>query len=151
MPCFSVAVEDGQPAQAPRMFRIDDAVAETLEGDVAAILRDRRANAGLDQFLDGLRPSPVGRVEESSVAGGSAAPSAEHRRAGQVMLHDRAEDRGLDVLPLGLVLGHGDEVMAEEHAGDALDAEDALGERRALPRRRAEVARALRRAQRGPG
>ena len=38
MPWRSVAVELGQPEQAPRMCRIDDAVAEAVEGDVAAVL-----------------------------------------------------------------------------------------------------------------
>ena len=46
------------------------------------------------------------------------------------MLHDGAEDRRLQVLPLAVGLGDGDEVVAEEHAGDARDLEQALGERR---------------------
>ena len=47
------------------------------------------------------------------------------------MLHDGAEDRGLEVLPVAVVLGHGDEIGAVEHAGDAGHAEQPFGERRA--------------------
>jgi len=47
------------------------------------------------------------------------------------VLHDRAEDRGLDMRPLDRVaLGDGDEVGAEEDAGDAVGGEDRLGQRR---------------------
>ena len=54
MPFFSVMVEDGQPAQEPRMCRktMPVAVVEALEDDVAAVLRHRRAHARFDQFLD---------------------------------------------------------------------------------------------------
>ena len=48
------------------------------------------------------------------------------------MLHDRAEDGGLQMLPLALALGDADEVGAEEHALDAVDLEQARGERRVL-------------------
>ncbi len=48
------------------------------------------------------------------------------------MLHDRAEDGRLDMLPLGALFADGDEVAAEEHPGHALDPEQALGEGRAL-------------------
>ena len=55
----------------------------------------------------------------------------DHRAAGGEMLHDHAEHGGLQHLPvLVAVLGDGDEIGAEEHAGDALDAEQALGQRR---------------------
>jgi hypothetical protein len=47
------------------------------------------------------------------------------------MLHDGAEDRRLDVLPFAVGLGDGDEIVAEEDAADAIDGEQALGERRA--------------------
>ena len=53
MPCRSVAVEDGQPEQAPFICQIDDAVLEAAERDVAAVLGDRRAHPRLDQLLDG--------------------------------------------------------------------------------------------------
>ena len=46
------------------------------------------------------------------------------------MLHDRAEHRRLQVLPLDIALGDGDEVAAEEDAGDAGNGEQPLGQRR---------------------
>src|SRR3546814_13032002 len=53
------------------------------------------------------------------------------RLAGGEMLHDGAENGGLEEVPLLIrVLGHGDEVAAEEYGGDAVDFEQALGERR---------------------
>src|SRR6185312_10561464 len=53
-----------------------------------------------------------------------------------VMLHDRGEDARLELEPvLFAVFGDRDEVAAEEHAGDAIDAEQALRQRRALGRR----------------
>ena len=52
MPCCSVAVEDGQPEQAPFMVQVHDAFLVALEGDVAAVAGHRRAHAGLDQVLD---------------------------------------------------------------------------------------------------
>ena len=48
------------------------------------------------------------------------------------MLHDGAEDGGLQMLPLAVALGDADEVGAEEHALDAVDLEQARGERRVL-------------------
>lgn len=39
-----------------------------------------------------------------------------HRGAGLEMLHDRAQNGGLDVLPFGgICLGHGHEIGAKEH------------------------------------
>src|SRR6185312_17167797 len=53
-----------------------------------------------------------------------------------VVLHDRGEDARLELEPvLRAVLSDRDEVAAEEHAGDAVDAEQALRQRRALGRR----------------
>ncbi len=46
------------------------------------------------------------------------------------MFHDGAEDHRLELLPFAGALGHGDEIGAEEHAADAGDAEQPLGERR---------------------
>ena len=48
------------------------------------------------------------------------------------MLHDEAEDLRLQDRPVLLVgLGDGDEIAAEENARDAIDAEQAFGQRRA--------------------
>ena len=64
MPCLSVAVEDGQPEQAPFMLQIDDAFLVALEGDVAAVAGHRRAHARLDQVLDDGDGLGVGCIEE---------------------------------------------------------------------------------------
>ena len=42
------------------------------------------------------------------------------------MLHDEAEDGGLEMLPLAFALGDGDEILAEKHPDHALDREQAL-------------------------
>jgi hypothetical protein len=52
------------------------------------------------------------------------------RGAGHEVLHDGAQDGGLELLPFAVGLGDGDEVGAEEDAGHALDPEQALGQRR---------------------
>src|SRR3984957_6413023 len=83
----------------------------------------------LDQLLDGGDGVGVLRLEEL-VRRGRAGAIREHRRAGHEVLHDGAEDRRLDVLPLAVRLGHGDEVAAEKHAGHAGQREQPLGERR---------------------
>ena len=54
----------------------------------------------------------------------------EHRQAGGEVLHDGAEDRRLEDMPLRLARGHGDEVAAEEHAIDAVDGEQPRRQRR---------------------
>ena len=46
------------------------------------------------------------------------------------MFHDDAEDRGLELWPLGILFGDGNEVRAEEYAADARDIEQPLGQRR---------------------
>ena len=66
----------------------------------------------------------------------------EQRRAGHVVLHDGAEDHRLELLPLAVGLGHGDEIGAEEHTADAADLEQALGQwgfRGAIPSRMSSV------------
>ena len=64
MPWRSVAVELGQPEQAPRMCRYTTPSRIALEGDVAAVLGHGRADAGLEQLLDGLdRLLVLGREE----------------------------------------------------------------------------------------
>ena len=56
------------------------------------------------------------------------------RGAREIVLHDDAENGGLQMLPFALALGHADEVGAEEHALDALDLEQTRGKRRGLAR-----------------
>src|SRR3981081_343132 len=52
-------------------------------------------------------------------------------RLRHIMFHDRAEDRRLEMLPVAVVLGHGDEVGPVKYAGDAGHAKQFFGERRA--------------------
>ena len=62
MPFLSVIAEDGQPWQAPCRPRYERAVLVAAIDDVAAVLRDRRADPGFDQFLDLVDDVGVGRV-----------------------------------------------------------------------------------------
>src|SRR5262249_32568303 len=111
-----------------------DAVTVALEGDVAAVLGDRRAHPRLEQLLDGPdRLLILWRELFVSLSGfGPGGHALGHGFAREIMLHDGAEDGGLEMLPLAFALGHTDEVRAEEHAGHAVDLEQAGGERRAL-------------------
>src|SRR4051812_31773216 len=65
---------------------IDDAVLETAEGDVPAVIGDRRPHPGLDQVLDGVHGLGIGLVEELPfLVGGLVAARAavgHQRRAG---------------------------------------------------------------------
>src|SRR5262249_26958470 len=111
-----------------------DAVTVALEGDVAAVLGDRRAHPRLGQLLDGPdRLLILWRELFVSLSGfGPGGHALGHGFAREIMLHDGAEDGGLEMLPLAFALGHTDEVRAEEDAGHAVDLEQAGGERRAL-------------------
>ena len=137
MPCFSVAVDDGQPAQAPFMCRNTVPFSIAAEGDVAAVLGHGRAHARLQQFLDGDDDlgRPCRRTRRFRRQAHRASTWRHDRRARHEMLHDGAEDGRLQVLPVGAaVLGDGDEIVAEEHAGDAGDVEQPAGQRRSLAR-----------------
>src|SRR5215211_5670010 len=84
----------GRAARAGALHvEIDDPVLEAAEGDVAAVARDRRADAGLEQLLDRLDRRRIGGVEELIAVGNA-------RRAGVIdqdwgtgheMFHDGAE------------------------------------------------------------
>ena len=73
MPCFSVAVDDGQPAQAPFMCRNTVPFSIAAEGDVAAVLGDGRANPRVEQFLDGHDDLLVGLVDRTRRFDGTVA------------------------------------------------------------------------------
>ena len=110
-------------------MQVNDPVPEPVEGDIAAVIRDRRTHARIQELLDGAdRILVLGIVLllhariHRAVAG--------HRVARHVVLHDGAEDRRPDVRPLGIALGHRDEVRPQEHACDALDLKQPCGERR---------------------
>ena len=131
MPCLSVAVEEGQPEQAPFIVEIDDPVAEALEDDVAAVAGDRGADPRLDQLLDRLDRLGVLGVEEFVAPTPRRPPvrTGAPERKNSVTTPSTA---GLSWLPLAVVLGHRNEVGGEEHAADAGQLHQRLGERRAL-------------------
>src|SRR3984893_17121284 len=98
---------------------IDDAVLETLEGDIAAVVGHRRPHPGLDQILDGGDGVGIGRIEKLLAVVRRAAAAIEQGRARHEMLHDGAKDHRLELLPLAGALGHRDEIGAEENAAAA--------------------------------
>src|SRR5690606_11731388 len=107
----------------------DHTLLEAMEGDVPAILRDRRAHAGIEQFLDLRRDLVVFRVIR--------VPTVNHggqeRLPGDEVLHDDAEDARLEQEPFPLlILGHRNEIIAEEDPGYALHLEKPTGEWRTL-------------------
>ena len=74
--------------------------------------------------------SVIGGVEEFLALRGGFA--REDRRAGKEEFGDDAEHGGPQMLPLAFALGHRDEIRREEHAADAGQLHQGLGERRAL-------------------
>src|SRR3974377_1973893 len=106
---------------------IDDAILETAESDVAAVVGDRGANPGLDQLLDGGDCGGIRLVEEFFAVLDLATASGDERSAAHQMLHDRARDQRFELLPFAGVFGHGDEIGAEKYAGYPGDAEQPFG------------------------
>jgi hypothetical protein len=78
--------------------QVDHAAVEAVEGDVAAILRHGRAHARVQQRLDLAHDLAVFAVMLRMAAGGLRL-AVHHRVAGLEMLHDRAENGGLQVVP----------------------------------------------------
>ena len=139
MPCFSVALEDGQPEQEPCMCRRTTPCAVTAKHDVAAITGHRGTNTGVDQFLDLIDDLAIGLVHVFLVE--VRCVTLDHRTAGDEMVHDDAQDLGLQRLPGNLVvLGHGDEIAAQEDARDAGQGEQ-IGCQRAATRLRGRRSR----------
>ena len=133
IPCFSVAREDGQPEQDPCMCSRTTPVAEAAEDNVAAVAGDRRTHPGVQQLLDllndlGVRRVDVFLVEQVVVCHGRI----DHRPLHHEMVHDRPEHLGFQRLPGNHIgLGHGDEVAAQKHPRDAVEAEQRGRQRRA--------------------
>src|SRR5262245_34967399 len=76
----------------------DDAIMIALESDVAAILGDRRAYAGFEEFLDRADDLTI-RLGEIFLAGLIGLGGlGDDRRTGEIMLHDEAENRRLQML-----------------------------------------------------
>src|SRR5262245_37397928 len=84
----------------------DNAVAEALEGDIAAILRNGGTHASLEQLFDGGDDLGVlGREELLTGPGILARWRIADRLPGNVVLHDGAEHGRLQMLPLAVALG----------------------------------------------
>ena len=131
-PALRVAAEEGQPAQAPRMCSHTTPVSGSKRGeqDVAAVLGHGRADARVQQVLDlGHDLGAFAFVDRFRrrlrVAIGEQGPVA-----GEVV-HDRRQDRGLEMRPVAItVLGHGQEVRAEEDPDHAVQIEQVRGQGR---------------------
>ncbi len=111
--------------------QINNAIAEPGEGNVAAILSNRRAHARFQQFLDGFYRLLILRciVAAGTVIG---AIRFQDRSPRHVVFHDGAEDHGLQMLPLGHILGHRYEIGAQEHAFDTINVKQACSKRRCI-------------------
>ncbi|QTK79836.1 hypothetical protein AT6N2_C2195 [Agrobacterium tumefaciens] len=109
-------------------------ITETAERDVAAILRHGRADASFQQFLDGGDDGFVTLFEELTflVRNFGRNRRAHDWPAGHEMFHNRAENGRLQMLPLGIILGNGDEVETEIDAGHTRNGEEPFSERRGL-------------------
>ena len=83
IPCLRVAVEEGSRSKSLHL-EIDDSVTKTLEDDVAAVIRDRRPDAGLDQLLDRLDLLGILGIEELAGRDGIGAAGLDQRLAGEV-------------------------------------------------------------------
>ena len=125
---LDAALERGGRGRAARAGALhveeDGAFLEALEGDVAAIHGHGRAHAGGEQFLDHFDGLAVFFVEEliDLVDSTSAPPSTMTGLPERKWSMIDAENGRLDMGPVGVVLGHRDEIGTEEHAGDARNA-----------------------------
>ena len=108
--------------------QIDHATVKAVKGDVAAILRHGGADTGIKQLFDLTHD-----VFVRAIMGGMGCLrfAFHHGGARLEMLHNRAQDCGLDMLPFGgFGLGHGDEIGAKKHPRHLPGCKDALGQRR---------------------
>ena len=117
--------------------QVDDAILEILEDDVAAIHRDGGTHPGFKQFLD-LRHDLVVFLAAFRRVRILARLGEDDRPPGREMLHDRGQDRRLQLRPVAVaVLCDGDEIRGEKNAGHFRQGEQPLGKRRS--RRRARI------------
>ena len=105
MPCFSVAVEDGQPAQEPFMLRKTTPSLKPWKvmspPSCATAGRTRVSSRSLMVLTDGLSLHQRTRRLSVTALGFIA---RQHGRAGQIVVHDIAEDGGLQLLPFAVAL-----------------------------------------------
>ena len=98
-----------------------------MEGNVAAILGNGRPHAGLEQLLDGANECLVAVFKKFAALGdGDRFLPGQHWRGRQVMVHDVAQNGRLQMLPLALALGDGNEILAQKHARNTWNREQLL-------------------------
>jgi len=113
-------------------MQVDDPLFETVKYDIAAVHGNRRTNACVEQ-LDNLRHNLVVVAIAAGVCGSGG--FADDRVAGCEMFHDRAQNRGLQYLPVNIRrLGDGDKIGAQENRGNVVYFEQPRRQRRACRR-----------------
>src|SRR5690606_4191702 len=107
----------------------------TAESDITAILRNSRADPRIEELLDRHDQFLVGFVIKLAAFGSVLLTfaRAHDRLARHEMLHDRAKNGRLQVLPVGSVLGNRHEIVAEENADHAGYFEQTSGKGRGRP------------------
>src|SRR5690554_2534650 len=113
--------------------QVNGALLISAECDVAAILRHCRAHTRLQKVLDCSNDFFVGLVVELAIGimvETAGAIGCHYRLRRHEVLHDRAEDRRLQMLPVPISLGYGNKVEAEEDADDARNIEKSCCQRR---------------------
>ena len=113
-------------------LEVDDAVAEALEDDVAAVARHRGPDPRLDELLDRLDRFGVLGVKELAGRDHVRAAGLDQRRAGEEEFRHDAQNGRTQMLPFAFGLGHGNEVVGEKDAAHPRQFHERLGERRAL-------------------
>ncbi len=132
IPCLSVAVEEGQPEQAPFIVRYTTPSLKPLK----MISPPSPATAGRTRVsISSLIASTVSeilRVEELAGRNCVGAAGRDQGLSRKKEFGHHAEYCRPQMLPFALALGHRNEVVGEEHAGDPGQLHQRLGERRAL-------------------
>ena len=101
-----------------------------MEDNVAAILCHGRTDTGIKQFLD-LADQFVVTFGRGAGTGCGIRILIKNRLTRGVMLHDPAENLGLQGLPVfGVVFGDGDEITAQKDTGDAINFKQFARQRR---------------------
>ena len=107
----------------------DEAVLEAVVDDVAAVLGHRRADAGVDEVPDlgaDLVLFLIGAIASRLLPG-----AVDDGIPGDIMLHDGAENGGLEDLPvLRVAYRHRYRLGVERHPGHPIDGEQTPGQRR---------------------
>ena len=105
-------------------MQINDTAIKSVERYVAAVLCDRWTDAGIQKLFD-LTDNLTVFAGVLSMTRRDIRLACHDRLARLEVLHDRAEDRGFDVVPFdGVVFGDRHEILTEEYACNARNAKD---------------------------